>query len=243
MRRFGLIGYPLSHSFSRVYFTEKFRKEGLSDCVYENFPLESIDELPGLLHTRPDLAGLNVTIPYKAQVIPYLHESQLPDGLSACNCIRVEGGKLTGYNTDLTGFRESFKTLLRNEDRRALVLGNGGATAAVVYALDQLGIAYHIVSRALHGRSSLVYADLNEDLVRSHSLIINTTPLGMAPRTEECPPIPYEHIGPEHYLFDVVYNPEETMFLRKGRERGARTRNGHEMLVIQAEESWKIWNG
>ena len=184
---------------------------------------------------------MNVTIPYKQQVMKYLDESKLPQGVDACNCIKIENGKLTGNNTDVIGFEKSFTPLLREHHTRALVLGNGGATVAVTYVLRKLGIEYLIVSRTLHADSSLIYSDLSREVISSHPIIINTTPLGTYPDTEVAVPIPYEAIGKEHYLFDLIYNPEKTLFLRRGEERGATIKNGYEMLVIQAEESWNIW--
>lgn len=242
IKRFGLIGYPLSHSFSKKYFTEKFEKEGLKDHVYDLFPIASIDDLPQVLSTHKDLIGLNVTIPYKQQVMKYLDDSNLPAGVEACNCIRIENGKLTGSNTDVTGFEMSFKQLLKPHHKKALVLGNGGATAAVVHVLKKLNIDYQIVSRRVHDGSSLTYNDISVGVIRNHPVIINTTPLGTFPNVDECPPIPYEAITSEHYLFDLIYNPSETLFLKKGREKGATIKNGYDMLEIQAEESWKIWN-
>jgi shikimate dehydrogenase len=240
--RFGLIGYPLSHSFSKKYFTEKFEKEGLNDHVYDLFPIASIDELPPVLSKHKDLVGLNVTIPYKQQVLKYLDDSNLPKGVEACNCIKIENGKLTGNNTDITGFEVSFKELLKPHQKKALVLGNGGATAAVVYALKKLNIDYAIVSRRVHDGSTLTYNDVSVAVIKHHQVIINTTPLGTFPNVDECAPIPYEAITPQHYLFDLIYNPEKTLFLRKGEEKGATIKNGFDMLEIQAEESWKIWN-
>lgn len=241
-RRFGLIGYPLSHSFSKKYFTEKFAKEGLNDHVYDLFPIASIDELPGLLAKHDDLVGLNVTIPYKQQVMKFLDASNLPKGVEACNCIRIENGKLTGNNTDVTGFEISFKQLLQPHQKKALVLGNGGATVAVIYVLKKLNIDYDIVSRKVHDGSTLTYNDVSVAVVKQHPIIINTTPLGTFPNVEECAPIPYEAITSDHYLFDLIYNPSETLFLKKGKEKGATIKNGYDMLEIQAEESWKIWN-
>lgn len=242
IKRFGLIGYPLSHSFSKKYFTEKFEKEGLKDHVYDLFPIASIDELPGVLAKYEDLVGLNVTIPYKQQVVKYLDHSHVPKGVEACNCISIEDGKLTGYNTDIIGFDVSFRQLLKPHHKKALVLGNGGATAAVVYVLKQLNIDYQIVSRKIHDGSALTYNDVSVAVVRDHSVIINTTPLGTFPNVDDCAPIPYEAINSGHYLFDLIYNPEKTLFLKKGEERGAVIKNGYDMLEIQAEESWKIWN-
>jgi shikimate dehydrogenase len=242
IKRFGLIGYPLSHSFSKRYFTQKFEKEELTDHVYDLFSIPSIDELPKVLEKHPDLRGLNVTIPYKQQVLKYLHSSHLPDGVNACNCIIVNEGKLTGYNTDVAGFEKSFSSLLKPQHKKALVLGNGGATVAVIYVLKKLGIAFEIVSRQLHESSTLTYQDVSDNIVKEHTVIINSTPVGTFPNIDDCPDIPYNAITADHYLFDLIYNPEETLFLKKGREKGAVTKNGYEMLVIQAEENWKIWN-
>jgi shikimate dehydrogenase len=242
MKRFGLIGYPLSHSFSKKYFTEKFEREGLKDHVYDLFPIASIDELPAVLSKHKDLVGLNVTIPYKQQVMKYLDASNLPKGVEACNCIKIENGKLTGNNTDVTGFQVSFKQLLKPHQKKALVLGNGGATVAVVYVLKKLNIDYKIVSRRVHDGSTLTYNDISVAVIKEHPVIINTTPLGTFPDVDQCAPIPYEAITSEHYLFDLIYNPPETLFLKKGKEKGATIKNGFDMLGIQAEESWKIWN-
>jgi shikimate dehydrogenase len=243
MRLFGLIGYPLAQSFSKKYFTEKFEKEGLNDCRYELFPIQSINELPEILQTNPELEGLNVTIPYKQLVLNYLHSStNIPDSLKACNCIKIAGGMLYGYNTDVIGFEKSFTPSLKDYHKRALILGNGGTTNAVVYVLKKSGIEFDIVSRQLHDGSTLTYKDLNREQIKQHLIIINTTPLGTFPAVENYPDIPYQFISDKHYLFDVVYNPAKTLFLQKGQERGAVIKNGYEMLVIQAEESWRIWN-
>lgn len=242
MRRFGIIGFPLSHSFSQKYFTDKFAREGIGDCVYEQFPIRSVEELPSILQHYPDLRGLNVTIPYKQAVVPYLHQSCLPEGMNACNCIRIDDGRLTGFNTDIAGFEKSFAPFLEKHHTQALVLGNGGAAEAVIYVLKRLGIGYQIVSRQSHGGSTLSYEQLDENIMAAHALIINTTPLGTFPDTERSAPIPYEFVTPNHYLFDLVYNPSKTLFLKKGEERGARIKNGLDMLGIQAEEGWKIWN-
>jgi shikimate dehydrogenase len=242
MRRFGLIGFPLTHSFSHKYFTEKFEREGLKDCVYENFPVESIDELKNILSSHPDLEGLNVTIPYKQLVLRHLDHVVDTLPVAACNCIKISNGRTTAYNTDIAGFETSLLTRLKPYHQKALVLGNGGATEAVVYVLKKLGITFEIVSREIHDRSTLTYQALTGDMVSDHLLIINTTPLGMYPRVDECPPLPYEALTPQHYLFDLIYNPERTLFLRKGEGRGATVENGYQMLVLQAEESWRIWN-
>lgn len=243
MKRYGLIGYPLSHSFSKKFFTDKFEKEGLKDSVYELFPIASIDELPGILSAHSDLYGLNVTIPYKQQVLKYLTHSKLPENVSACNCIRISGGNLEGYNTDITGFEKSFIPLLKPFQKSALVLGNGGATVAVIAALKKMDISYTIVSRKIKESSDITYEQVDEGKIKENKIIINTTPVGMFPDVDVCPPIPYNHIGTEHYLFDLVYNPAQTLFLKKGKVNGATIKNGEDMLVIQAEESWKIWSG
>jgi shikimate dehydrogenase len=243
MRLFGLIGYPLSHSFSKKYFTEKFEKEGIIDCRYELFSMATIDELKNVLEQNPALLGLNVTIPYKEKVLPYLNEeNDLVKEIKACNCIKIIKGKLLGYNTDVTGFEKSFAPLLQPYHKKALVLGNGGATAAITYSLKKSGISFDIVSRKLHDRSTLTYRDIDETVIKDHLLIINTTPVGTFPDTEECPDIPYQFLSGKHYLFDLVYNPAKTLFLKKGEAKGAVIKNGYEMLVIQAEESWRIWN-
>ena len=243
MRQFGLIGFPLSHSFSKRFFTEKFEREGLTDCGYELYPLQSIAELPGLLKKIPALEGLNVTIPYKKQVIPFLNEREgIPSSLDACNCIRIRDGKLTGYNTDIFGFRQSLQPLLQSHHQKALVLGNGGASAAVIHVLRQLKIEFVLVSRQLHTGSTCRYSDLTKEMTESHTLIINTTPLGMHPDTESCPDIPYQYLSSKHLLYDLVYNPGITSFMQKGMQKGATVKNGEEMLILQAEESWRIWN-
>lgn len=243
MRLFGLIGYPLEQSFSKKYFDRKFELEGLNDCRFENFPIPSIDDFLPLIQGHPELGGLAVTIPYKRAVMPFLDSARhIPEGLDACNCIRIKKGFLEGYNTDYIGFEKSFVPLLQPHHRRALVLGNGGATAAVTFVLGKQGISYDIVSRRLHDNSTLTYADIDEQKMQECSIIINTTPLGMHPNTGDCPTIPYEFITGSHLLYDVVYNPAQTLFLEKGEEKGATTKNGADMLVLQAEENWKIWN-
>jgi shikimate dehydrogenase len=243
MKLYGLIGYPLGHSFSKKYFTEKFNTEGIKDCNYENFPIPSIDEFTGLLHNHPQLCGLNVTIPYKMEVLPFIADkTNLPQGLSACNCIKITNGKLTGYNTDVIGFEKSLLQKLEHQHTKALVLGNGGAADAVKYVLKKLRIDYKVVSRELHEDSDLIYADLNAAILNDHLLIINTTPLGTFPDVDICPDIPYQYLTSGHYLFDLVYNPTKTLFLQKGEAKGAAIKNGYDMLAIQAEESWRIWN-
>jgi len=242
VNRYGLIGYPLGHSFSKKYFTEKFEKEGIKDCVFELFPIESIDKLPALINEYPDLKGLSVTIPYKQSVYTYLDTVNIPSGINACNSIKISNGELAGYNTDYIGFEKSFSELLKPHHKKALVLGNGGATEAVVYVLNKLNIEHTIVSRAIHGTSSLTYNDINEEIIKSHTVIINATPLGTFPAVDTCANIPYQYITPQHYLFDLIYNPSKTLFLQQGEARGAAIKNGYDMLAIQAEASWEIWN-
>lgn len=240
MRKFGLIGFPLTHSFSKKYFTDIFIREGI-DAGYENFPLADI----GLVETLWKdvlLEGLNVTIPYKESVIPYLDElSDAVKKIGACNCIRIEGGRKTGYNTDVIGFDRSLGKKLEAWHKNALVLGTGGAAKAVMYVLKQRSIKAVQVSRT-PTEGMISYEGMTAELMERHTLIINTTPLGMFPEIDACPPLPYEDITEFHYLYDLVYNPEKTLFLQKGEERGALIENGHDMLIIQADESRKIWN-
>jgi shikimate dehydrogenase len=246
IRKFGLIGYPLSHSFSQNYFTEKFRREQISGSSYTAFPLPSIDGLPAILSDE-SLCGLNVTIPYKEQVLDYLDErDEVVRSVGACNCIKIfravgGGSRLYGYNTDVIGFERALVPKLRPHHSHALILGTGGAAKAVEYVLRRLGISYRFVSRNPPD-GHLRYEQVDSMLLSKYTLVINTTPLGMSPRVDECPPLPYEAMGAGHYLFDLVYNPAKTLFLSKGEAGGAVIENGYEMLVIQAEESWRIWN-
>jgi len=242
MRLYGLIGKPLTHSFSKAYFTEKFSKLGIDDCSYENFELASIDDLRNLLSNQSQLKGLNVTIPYKEQVLPFLYyQDDVVKAVGACNCIRIVEGKLYGFNTDVTGFQHSLQPLLKSHHSKALILGTGGAAKAVAYSLNQLGIEYKFVSRKIIG-NGLAYEEIDRNMLNEYSIIINTTPLGMYPNIEQEPPLPYHFISEQHLLFDLIYNPAKTSFLQRGEESGATTLNGHQMLIIQAEESWKIWN-
>jgi len=274
MNLFGLIGYPLTHSFSKKYFTEKFENEGINDCKYELFEIKTIEEFPSIIKNNPNLKGLNVTIPYKEAVIGYLDEvDPAAQQIKAVNVIRVVNGKLKGYNSDFFGFRQSLINFVAspymanafeptstnvfegskinevksvgtsasiNIEMVALILGTGGAAKAVKAALESLGIPYKTVSRT-EGQADFVYHDLN-DKIQNYNLIINTSPLGMYPKIDTCPEIPYDKLTKDHYLFDLVYNPEETLFMKKGREKGARTKNGLEMLYLQAEKAWSIWN-
>jgi shikimate dehydrogenase len=244
MRNFGLIGYPLSHSFSPAYFSAKFEREGILGCSYDLFPIDSIDKFPGLLVNNPELEGINVTIPYKKSIIPFLNTAtEAVNKIAACNCIKIENGNVAGHNTDVIGFEKSLLPLLTNSHTHALILGTGGSAAAVEFVLEKLAIPYSFVSRTrTMTKQSLTYPELTDEILDKNKLIINTTPLGMYPRVDSCPDIPYRFLTPEHYLFDLVYNPIETLFIKKGAERGAITKNGADMLAIQAEESWNIWN-
>ncbi|WP_151086120.1 shikimate dehydrogenase family protein [Hymenobacter baengnokdamensis] len=245
MRTFGLIGRSLVHSFSQIYFTQKFARLHLEDCQYELFELTTASELPQLLAQHPHLAGLNVTIPYKEQIWPYL--TRLAPSAAMVGAVNVvefsPDGSLIGHNTDYVGFMRSLQSFYpATPASRALVLGTGGAAKAVGVALRELHIPYWLVSRNPHG-ANLTYAELTPEVIAAHSLIINTTPVGTFPATNECLPLPYSALGTAHYLFDLIYNPGETLFLRRGREAGAQTKNGYEMLELQAEAAWAIWNG
>ena len=242
MRRYGLIGKKLGHSFSKRYFTEKFEREGISDAAYELYELPTIAELPQLLQRQPNLVGLNVTVPYKQTVIPFLDE--LDDAaarIGAVNTIKVTGSLTKGYNTDYIGFRDTLEQFYpATQNSRALVLGSGGASKAVAAALQDLKINYTILSRQPK-QGQLTYADLTPELLQQYPLIINTTPLGMYPDAENYPELPYEALSAQHYLYDLVYNPEQTHFLEKGKAAGAQTINGLPMLFGQAEAAWHIW--
>ena len=243
MRTFGLLGRSLSHSFSQRYFSEKFDQLGLRDCRYELFELADIAELPQLLARHPDLAGLNVTIPYKEQIWPYLTRvAPSATRVGAVNVVEVlPGGELVGHNTDYLGFRESLRRFYPGRGP-ALVLGTGGAAKAVRVALQELGIPHQLVGRDPL-RAHLTYAGLTSALVAGYPLLINATPLGTYPAVAGCPPLPYAAFTSQHYLFDLIYNPRETRFLQLGREAGAHTHNGLDMLERQAEAAWAIWNG
>jgi shikimate dehydrogenase len=242
MKQYGLIGYPLSHSFSKGFFGEKFEKEHITGCAYDNFPIPGINEFPALLEQHPQLQGLNVTIPYKEAVIPFLDElSDAAARIRAVNCIHFRDGKKKGYNTDVIGFSKSLQPLLRPHHQQALVLGTGGAAKAIMYALEQLGITYAVVSRQA-ANGAISYESLTKEILDTHTLIVNTTPLGMYPKVDTFPEIPYQYLSSQHLLYDLVYNPAETAFLQKGAAQGAAIKNGHEMLILQAEASWEIWN-
>ncbi len=242
VKQYGIIGYPLAQSFSQKYFTRKFRASGLEGYRYDLFPLAHISEFPRVLADNPQLSGFNITIPHKERIIAFLHyRDAVVEACGACNCVRLHNGELWGYNTDVVGFEQSLLPGLQPHHNKALVLGTGGAAKAVQYVLRKLGIDYSMVSRT-PAAGHLTYADLNEGLIAEHPLIVNTTPLGMYPETEHCPELPYDALTPRHYLYDLVYNPEQTLFLQKGMAAGAQVKNGYDMLVLQAEENWRIWS-
>lgn len=243
MKRYGLIGYPLTHSFSEKYFTQKFKDLHIKDCSYQLFPLEDIDHIYDL-YIQPDIVGFNVTIPYKESVLNYIeYVSEDIKKIGACNCVKISNSETYAYNTDIIGFEKSLLPLLKAHHTHALILGNGGASKAVQFVLEKLNIEYTIVSRKnTPKQQTICYTDCTENIVQSHTLIINTTPLGMFPHTEECPDIAYTAMTKQHLLYDLIYNPEKTRFLQKGEQQGATIKNGYEMLLLQAQESWHIWN-
>ncbi len=243
MREFGLIGKTLKHSFSQKYFEEKFKCEQITDASYSLFELTDIKQLTEFIRQHPQLVGFNVTIPYKQQIIPYLDElSEEAAAVNAVNTVVIErvGGQILtkGHNTDIIGFRESLREV--DLPKQALVLGTGGAAAAVTYVLENLGCRCTAISR--DPQRGLPYSALNADIIRQHKFIVNCTPLGTYPNINEKPDIPYEGLSGEHFLYDLVYNPSETAFLKEGILRGAKVQNGLQMLHAQAEASWRIWN-
>jgi shikimate dehydrogenase len=246
MRRFGLIGFPLTHSFSKKYFTDKFHAEKIANCRYDLFEIPAIKDLPDLLEKEKDLIGLNVTIPYKVQVIPYLDElDPACSAIGAVNCIKIDNGKLTGYNTDYVGFRNSLDNWIPGTKPNALVLGTGGASKAVIQALKDLKIRYLQVSRSQSESENVItYEQLADDrkILQNHHLLINTTPLGMYPHTQDMPRLPLEQIGAGHYIYDLIYNPENTVLMDAVGKMGGKVKNGMEMLYLQAEAAWEIWN-
>jgi shikimate dehydrogenase len=242
-RRFGLVGKDIGHSFSAAYFTERFAKDGAVDCSYENFDLPDIVLFPAFIKESPDLAGLNVTIPYKEQIIPFLDSlSRKAMQIGAVNVIRfTKKGKLKGYNSDYYGFEQSLQPLLQPHHKKALILGTGGASKAVAFALQQMGILYAFVSR-VPSANTVAYEHLNATTFDNYQIVINCTPLGTSPNVDDFPPIPYQFFTDKHIAFDLIYNPELTLFLKKAKENRATTQNGMDMLVYQAEKAWKIWN-
>lgn len=243
MKTYGLIGKELSHSFSKNYFTDKFSKENRTDVEYKNFELDDISDLKELLKKNPDIKGLNVTTPYKESVISQLDKIENTAQLiGAVNTIKInDEGELIGYNTDFVGFWNSLKPFLAKEHSRALIFGTGGSSRAVAYVLQQLQIPFSFVSRKPEGQNQAGYSDLDATSLVSYRLLINCTPVGMSPNEDECLPLDFENISFEHLVYDLIYNPEETLFLKKAKEKGALTMNGLSMLKLQAEESWNIW--
>lgn len=247
MRVYGLIGHPLSHSFSPSYFRDKFEREGVTDAAYRAFPLKSVDQLPELLEKQRGIVGLNVTIPHKETVLPLLDElDPVAEQIGSVNTIVVtrDGGSIhtKGYNTDAIGFRYSLRPFLKGWHHKALILGTGGSSKAVDYVLREIGLETVFVSREPSAENQVSYDDLNEEAIAQFKLIVNTTPLGMYPKVNFLPDIPYAALGPEHLLYDLIYNPKETEFLRRGRSFGSPVCNGLKMLKMQADAAWEIWN-
>ncbi len=245
MKQYGLIGYPLTHSFSKRFFTEKFEMENI-DAIYTNFEIKQIDSFPEVLNSNPNLVGLNVTIPYKEQVIPFLDElDEAAEKIGAVNTVKVIRKNnrlhLKGYNTDTWGFEHALKPMLKDHHKKALILGTGGASKAIKFVLAKLGIDFVSASIEELKDNEIGYADIDKKLITDRLLIINTTPLGTYPKTETFPPIPYEFLTTNHLLFDLVYNPETTNFMKKGMEKGAAVKNGYDMLLGQALRSYEIW--
>ena len=244
MLKLGLLGKNISYSFSRSYFKEKFQKEGINNISYENFDLENIDLLPQLIVNTPNLKGFNITIPYKEAVIPYLDRlNKKAKEIGAVNTVRIsKKGKLVGYNTDFYGFKKSISPILSKKHKSALILGTGGASKAIAYTFKSLDIPCFYVSRNASKHVSYTYDTLSEDIIKQHLIIVNCTPLGTFPNITNCPNIPYNGITKNHVLYDLIYNPEETQFLKNGKEHGATISNGLRMLELQAEKAWSIWN-
>ena len=247
MDKYGLIGYPLGHSFSITYFNEKFQSENI-DAEYVNFEIPRIEDFMEVIDENPDLCGLNVTIPYKEQVIPYLDELDKDTAkIGAVNVIKIirQGkgkAKLVGYNSDIIGFTQSIEPLLRPHHKQALVLGTGGAAKAVYHGLENLGITPTYVSRTKRNNDVLTYQELTPEVMAEHTIIVNCTPVGMYPKVDECPEIPYSQLTSDHLLYDLLYNPNETLFMKKGRMHGSTVKNGLEMLLLQAFAAWEIWH-
>lgn len=243
MKLYGLIGYPLGHSFSKEYFTQKFEKENLADCFFELFPLVQIDHFNHLIQSQLSLKGLCVTIPYKQAVIPFLNSiSEIANNIGAVNCIEILPEGLKGHNTDVVGFEKSFIPHLKLHHSKALVLGTGGASKAVQYVLNKLNIPFLLVSRSPPTNQCIGYNKIDKELMEEYTIIINCTPLGMYPNVDEMPTLPYQYLSSQHYLYDVIYQPAKTKFLQEGKQRGATIKNGYDMLIIQADENWRIWN-
>ena len=244
MNIYGLIGRSLGHSFSEKYFFEKFQKENITGCVYRNFELKDLEKEIAELKENPAIKGLNVTIPYKTDIVSFLDKiSDEVKEINACNCIKIKDGKWIGFNTDIIGFERSFVPHLKAFHKNALILGTGGASNAVAFVLKKLNIDFLKVSRNKTESASVIsYEGLSEEEMKQFQIVVNTTPLGTFPNVNECPPLPYELVTNQYYFFDLVYNPSKTLFLSLGEKHGAVIENGAQMLAIQADESWKIWN-
>ena len=246
MDKYGLIGYPLGHSFSVNYFNQKFADEGIN-AKYINFEIPTVEQIIEVVSANPELKGLNVTIPYKERVIEYLDQlSPEARAIGAVNVIRVthDGGKIhmKGFNSDVIGFTQSIEPMLENYHKKALVLGTGGASKAICYGLKSLGLETVCVSR-YERPETICYKDITSEVVQEYNVIVNCTPVGMFPKTNQCPQLPYEALTDRNILYDLIYNPNETLFMKKGAERGAQVKNGLEMLLLQAFASWEMWNG
>jgi shikimate dehydrogenase len=242
---FGLLGKDIEYSFSRGYFTEKFDKLGLKNNKYVNFDIPKIEDFPLIIKEgKPTLGGINVTIPYKEEVMQYLDKlDKTAKKIGAVNTIKLtKRGNLKGYNSDVVGFEKSIFPLIKKHHKKALILGTGGASKAIAYALKKNDIKFKFVSRNPKGKKEISYADLTEEVMSKYQVIINSTPVGTSPNTDKCPDIPYQFITEKHLLYDLIYNPEITTFLGKGKEKGATIKNGYQMLELQAEESWRVWN-
>lgn len=242
-KQFGLVGRNISYSFSKSYFTERFQKDNSQDCTYENFDIQNIADFSLIIKNNPNLVGLNVTIPYKETIIPFLNElSETATKIGAVNVIKItKERKLIGHNSDCYGFKKALEPLLEPHHKKALILGTGGASKAVAFALEELGISSTFVSRKA-SEKHISYDQIDASTFNNYHLIINSTPLGTSPNTDAFPEIPYEYFTPKHIAFDLIYNPAETQFLKKAKANGAVIKNGLEMLVNQAEKAWEIWN-
>jgi shikimate dehydrogenase len=247
MRKYGLIGFPLGHSFSKRYFAKKFADENISDCCYDNYPIEQIEFIVSLISLNPELMGLNVTIPYKQQVFNYLDEiDDEASIIGSVNTIKIDRSAnktyLKGFNTDAYGFAEPLRKVLQDHHKKAIILGTGGSSKSVAYVLRKMNIDFKYVSRNPKTINSLSYDQLTPEVLQDYTIIVNTSPLGMYPNIESCPEIPYDALTSKHILYDLVYNPEKTLFLKMGEQRKTTIINGLSMLYLQAEKSWEIWN-
>jgi shikimate dehydrogenase len=241
-KKFGLLGRNISYSFSKGYFTEKFNELGLQDHSYVNFDVPKIEDIKTIVETTPDLVGFNITIPYKEAIFPYLTEiDSKAQAIGAINVVKVQKNGLKGYNTDVIGFERSIAPHLGKQHQKALILGTGGASKAVAFALKSLGLSYQFVSRT-SGENKWSYDQLNQDIIKEYTVIVNCTPLGTYPNVENKPDLPYEHITKDHLVYDLIYNPPTTSFMKYAQEKGATALNGHLMLKLQAEAAWEIWN-